>query len=87
MNISTDSTDSFPMSGSSESDSSDRPGGDSHREGTVETSHDSDLSDTRKCRRNKQIQVRAWILRSEITTNLLHTNSGTASMDSDADDE
>ncbi len=78
------------MSGPSESDSFDRSGGDADREGTVASFHDSELSDTRKRRRKKQIQGRAWILRGdagEITTNLLHNDSGPASMDGDADDE
>jgi hypothetical protein len=45
------------------------------------------MPDTRKRRRNKQILGRAWIIRGEITTNLLHNDSGPASMDGDADAE
>jgi hypothetical protein len=41
----------------------------------------------RKRRRNKKIQGKAWILRGEITTNLLHNASDPASIDVDADDE
>jgi hypothetical protein len=48
----------------------------SDREGIVASSHDSELSDTRKRRRNNRDQGRAWILRSEITKNLLHNDSG-----------
>ncbi len=84
MNI---STHPFPIPGPSESDSSDRSGGDSDREGTVASSHDSELSDTRKRRRNKQIQGRAWILQGEITTNLFHNDLDPASIDVDANDE
>ncbi len=40
---------------------------------------------TREIRRNKQIQGRAWNIRGEITTNLLHNDS--VSIDCDDDDE
>ena len=73
------------MSGSSESDSSHRSGGESDREGSAASSHESDVPDSRKRRRNIQISGRAWVLRGEITINLLHNDSGQASMDGDAD--
>ena len=73
------------MSGSSENDSSHRSGGESDCEGSAASSHESELPDTRKPRLNKPIQGKAWILRGEITTTLLHNDS--ASMDCDDDDE
>jgi hypothetical protein len=69
------------MSGSSQNDSLHRSGGESDCEGSAASSYESELSDTRKRRRNKQTQGRAWILRGEITTNLIHNDS--ASMDCD----
>jgi hypothetical protein len=75
------------MSGPSESDSSYRSGGDSDREGSAASSNECELPDTRKPRRKPQIIKKAWILCGEITTNLLHNDSGLASMDGDADDE
>jgi hypothetical protein len=75
------------MFGPSESDSSSRSGGDSDREGSVASSHDSKMPDTRKRRHNKQILGRAWIIRGEITTNLLHNDSDPASVNGDADNE
>jgi hypothetical protein len=71
------------MPGSSENDSSHQSGGESDCEGSVASSHESELPDTRKPRLNKPIQGKAWILRGEITTTLLHNDS--ASMDCDAD--
>jgi hypothetical protein len=71
------------MSGSSENDSSHRSGGESDCEGSAASSHEFELSDPRKSRRNEQIQGKAWILRGEITTPLLRNDS--ASMDCDAD--
>jgi hypothetical protein len=68
------------MSGPSESDSSDH-------EGSAASFNESELSDTRKRRSNKQIQGKAWILRGEISTNLLHNDSDPASIDVDANDE
>jgi hypothetical protein len=69
------------MSGSSENDSSHQSGGESDCEGSAASSHESELPDTPKPRRNKQIQGMAWILRGEITTTLLHNDS--VSMDCD----
>jgi hypothetical protein len=75
------------MSGPSESDSSDQSGREPDREGLAASSNESELSDTaRKRRRKTQIQGKAWILRGEITTNLLHNDSDPASIDIDADD-
>jgi hypothetical protein len=54
-------------------------------EGSAASSHESELSDPRKRRRNEQIQGKAWILRGEITTTLLHNDS--ASMHCDNDEE
>jgi hypothetical protein len=71
------------MSGSSENDSSHQSGGEPDSEGSAASSHESELPDAPKPRRNKRIQGKAWILRGEITTNLLHKDS--ASMDCDAD--
>ncbi len=48
-------------------------------------SHESELPDTRTPRRNEQIRGKAWILRGEITTDLLHNDS--ASMDCDDDQD
>ncbi len=48
--------------------------------------HESELPDTRKPRRNEQIQGKAWILRGEITTTLLH-NDSPAMEDCDNDEE
>jgi hypothetical protein len=73
------------MSGSSENDSSHRSGGESDCEGSAASSHESKLPDTRKPHRNEQIQGKAWILRGEITTTLLHNDS--AFMDCDNDEE
>ncbi len=79
------------MFGPSESDSSDSSGGDSDRDGTLSSFHDSELSDThthtRKRRQNLQIQGRAWSLTRRDTKNLIHNVSDPASMDGDADDE
>jgi hypothetical protein len=76
----------FQMSGSSENDSSHQSGGESDCEGSAASSHESELPDTVKPRRNEQIQGRVWILRGEITTTLLHNDS--ASMeDCDNDEE
>jgi hypothetical protein len=71
------------MSGSSENDSSHRSGGESDCEGSAASSHESELPDTRKPRRNKQIQAWAWILRGEITTTLLHNHSASMACDND----
>jgi hypothetical protein len=73
------------MSGSSENDSSHRSGGESDCEGSAASFHEFELSDTRKRRRNKKNQRRAWIFRGEITTAILHNDS--ASMDCDNDEE
>ena len=76
------------MSDSSENDSSHQSGGESDCEGSAASSHDSEdseLPDTRTPRRNKQIRGKAWILRGEITTDLLHNDS--ASMDCDDDQD
>jgi hypothetical protein len=78
----------FLMSVSSESDSSHRSGGESDREGSAESSNESeapDTPDTRKRHRKPQIKGKAWILRGEITTSLLHNDS--APMDCDNDEE
>jgi hypothetical protein len=74
------------MSGSSESDSSDRYGGESDREGSAASSNEYKMLDTRKRRRNPQIIGAAWILHGKITTNLLNNGSCQASMAGDADD-
>ena len=71
------------MSGSSENDSSHQSGGESDREGSAASSHESELPDSRKRRRNIQIQGRAWVLHGNITTNLLHNDF----MDGNADDD
>ncbi len=47
----------FQMSGSSENDSSHRSGGESDCEGSAASSQESELSDTRKRRRNKQFET------------------------------
>ena len=76
------------MSGSSENDSSHQSGGESDREGSAASSNESEMQDTpdtRKRRRNEQIKGKAWILRGEITTTLLHNDS--ASMDDCNNDE
>ena len=73
------------MSGSSENDSSHRSGGASDCEGSAASSHESELPDTRTPLRNEQIRGKAWILRGEITTDLLHNDS--ASMDCDDDQD
>ncbi len=73
------------MSGSSENDSSHQSGGVFDCEGSAASSHESELSDTRKRRRNEKNQGRAWILRGEIATTLLHNDS--ASMDCENDEE
>jgi hypothetical protein len=48
-------------------------------------SHESELPDSHKRRRNIQIQGKAWVLRGEITTDLLLNNASKASMDHDDD--
>jgi hypothetical protein len=73
------------MSDSSENHSFHRSGGESDCESSAASSHESELPDTPKPRRNKKIQGWAWILRGEITTTLLHNDS--ASMDCDNDEE
>jgi hypothetical protein len=75
----------FQMSGSSKNESSHRSGGASDCEGSAASSHESELPDNRTPRRNKQIRERVWILRGEITTDLLHNDS--ASMDCDDDQD
>ncbi len=72
------------MSGSSESDSSHRSGGEPDLEGAAASSSESKMPDTRKRRRKPQIIGKAWILLGEITTNPLNNDSGQASMDGDA---
>jgi hypothetical protein len=73
------------MSCPSESDSSDRFGGDSDREGSAASSNESEIPDTVKCRRIQQIVGTVWIIRGEITINLLHNDSDPASVDGYAD--
>ena len=73
------------MSSSSENDSSHRSGGASDCEGSAASSHESELPDTPTPRRNEQNRGRVWILRGEITTDLLHNDS--ASMDCDDDQD
>ena len=73
------------MSGPSESDSTHRSGGESDHEGSAASSHESELPDSRKRRRNRQIQGRAWVLRGEITTDLLLNKASNTSMDGYAD--
>ncbi len=73
----------FQMSGSSENDSSHQSGGESDCEGSAASSHESELPDTPKTRRNKQIQGTVWILRGEITTDLLHNDSAFMVCDDD----
>jgi hypothetical protein len=76
------------MSGSSGNDSSQRSGGDSDREGSAaSSSNESDLPDTRKRRRTTQTQGKAWVLHGNTTANMLHTDSGRASIDGNADDD
>ena len=73
------------MSSSSENDSSHRSGGASDCEGSAASCDESELPDTPTPRRNEQIRGKAWILRGEITTDLLHNDS--ASMDCDDDQD
>ena len=75
----------FQMSSSNENDSSHRSGGASDCEGSAASSHESELPDTRTPSRNEQNRGRVWILRGEITTDLLHNDS--ASMDCDDDQD
>jgi hypothetical protein len=75
------------MSGSSESGSSDRSGGESDREGSAASSNESEMPDTVKRRHIQQFFGAAWIKRGEITINPLHNDSGPASTDGDADDD
>jgi hypothetical protein len=77
----------FQMSGSSENDSSHRSGGESDHEGSAASSHESELPDSHKRRRNIQIQGRAYVLRGEITTDLLLNNVSKTSMDDVSDDD
>jgi hypothetical protein len=79
------STHPFSLSGPSESDPSDRSGGESDREGSAASSNESELPDTVMRRRIQQIIGTAWILRGEITKKMLNNDSVQASMDGDAD--
>ena len=72
------------MSGSSESDSSQRSGGDSDRERLNGIFHKSELQDTRKRIHKIKLLGKTWALRGEITANMLHND---ASMDCDSDDD
>ncbi len=69
----------FPLqtSGSSESDSSDRPGCqcDSDGELSVASFYGSEVQDCRKRPRQAQIRGNSWVLRAQIIMDQLHTNS------------
>ena len=59
------------MSGSSESESANSCACDSDRDGSVASSHASELLESSKRSRPKQIQGVAWVLRGNITINQL----------------
>jgi hypothetical protein len=61
--------------------------GDSDSKGSVASSYKSKLPDTQKRARKIQNLEKAWVLQGEITTNLLHNDSGRASMGGDTDDD
>jgi hypothetical protein len=71
------------MSGSSENDSSQLSAGESDCEGSAASSHESEMPDTPKTRSNKQIQGTVWILRGEISTDLLPNDSPSMVCDDD----
>ena len=77
------------MSGSSESESANSCACDSDPEGSVASSHASELLESSKRSRSrpKQIQGVAWVLRGEISTNQLHADSDSADMGGDVEDE
>jgi hypothetical protein len=67
----------FPiqMSGSSESDSSNRPGCDSDGELSVASLYGSEVRDCRKRPRQAQIQGNSWVLLAQIIMDQLHADS------------
>ena len=81
----------FPLqiSGSSENDSSDRPGCDSDGELSVASLHGSEVQDCRKRPRQAQIQGNSWVLRAQIIMDQLHADSDSmaAGPEGDAENE
>ncbi len=73
------------MSGSSESDISHRSGGNSDRDSDSEGSAASSLLEKKP--RTIQIRGGVWVLRGEITTNLLHNYTSLDGDGQDADDD
>ena len=67
----------FPlqMSGSSENDTSDRPGCDSDSELSLASLHGSEVQDCRKRPRQAQIQGNSWVLRAQIIMDQLQADS------------
>ena len=75
------------MSVSSEDDSSHRSGGDSYSDSDGEGSATASLPATQKRPHKIQIKGASWILRGDVTTNLLHNDSSyDISMDGDGRD-
>ncbi len=79
----------FPlqMSGSSESESSDRLGCDSDGESSVASLYGSEVQDCRKRPRQAQIQGNSWVLRAQMIMDQLHAYSDSMAVGPEGDVE